>query len=597
MDAKSRSELTLQAIAASPGIAIGPAFLIPPRISSYDSVTEWEVSPNRIDQEVARFERSLELTRQEVIYMQQRVQDKFDSSEAGIFDAHLLIIDDQMLNAEVEALIKRGVNAEAAYKRIIARYINAIETMSDGYIRERAHDIKDIASRVIGNFNQKERAILEQPDTPHIIITHDLTPSETALMNRKMILGFAVETGSTTSHTAILARSMQMPAIVGLPHENFSKIKNGALTIIDGNNGELIINPKQETIDYYQQRIGLAHDLAIELAGERDLVVETTDHHQIKLLGNLETPDDFAAVAQAGASGIGLFRTEYMFINTGSLPTEDEQYKIYRDLVLRMPDAPLVIRTLDIGGDKLESRIDSTLEANPFLGLRAIRLCLKSRKDIFRTQLRAILRASAHGDIRIMLPMISCVEEVIEVKEYLGTLMTELKTEGIAFNQEIKLGIMIEVPSAALIADLLAPLVDFLSIGTNDLIQYSIAIDRNNDRVAYLYQPTHPAVLELIQRTISAAHKHGIKVSVCGEMAGNPLYTPLLVGMGVHELSMGARSIGVIRRVIRKSNKKDMEVAAAQALICSTAAEALKISSNLLQRTVSDVVSVNSLGA
>lgn len=597
MDAQSRPELKFQAIAASPGIAIGPAFLIPPRISSYDGVTEWKIPPNQIDQELARFAQSLEISRQEVVYMQQRVQDKFDSREAGIFDAHLLIIDDQMLNTEVKTLIERGVNAEAAYKRIIARYINAIETMADGYIRERAHDIKDIASRVIANLNQKERAILEQPDTQHIIISHDLTPSETALMNRKMILGFAVETGSTTSHTAILARSMQMPAIVGLPREAFSQIGNGSPTIIDGNSGELIVNPTQKTIDYYQQRIGVAHDLAIELDGERDFVVETTDHHQIKLLGNLETPEDFGAVVQAGASGIGLFRTEYMFINTGSLPTEDEQYEIYRNLTQHMPDLPLVIRTLDIGGDKLESRIDSTLEANPFLGLRAIRLCLKSRKDIFRAQLRAILRASAHGDIRIMLPMISCVEEVVEVKEYLGTLMRELETENIAFNQDIKLGIMIEVPSAALIANLLAPLVDFLSIGTNDLIQYSIAIDRNNDRVAYLYQPTHPAVLELIQRTVTAAHKHGIKVSVCGEMAGNPLYTPILVGMGVHELSMSACSVGIVRRVIRKLNKKNAEQAVAQALNCATAEDALKIFTNLLRRSASDVVAVNSLGA
>lgn len=589
-------ELKFQAVAASPGIAIGQAFIILPQVSSYENVLERAIPESQIDSEIERFNRALEQCRQQIINMQQRVQDKFDSREAGIFDAHLLIADDQILNDEVKTLIGKGVNAEAAYKRVITRYVNAIESIPDSYIRERANDIKDIASRVINNLTRESTPVVKPPDTPHIVIAHDLTPSETALMDRKTILGFAVETGSTTSHTAILARSMQMPAIVGLPHEAFTEIKNGSMIIVDGGNGELFVNPAQETLDFYRERIALEHNFAISLAGERSLPAQTTDNYEVKLYGNLETAEDLSAIIESGAGGVGLFRTEYMFINTAVLPSEDKQYQIYSDLARRIHGAPLVIRTLDIGGDKLESRIDATMEANPFLGLRAIRLCLKSRIDIFRAQLRAILRASIHGDIRVMFPMISCVEEVIEIKSFVAKMMSELKSENIAFNQDIKLGIMIEIPSAALIAEKLAPLVDFFSIGTNDLIQYSIAIDRNNDRVAYLYQPTHPAVLELIHRTVCAARNHGIAVSICGEMAGNPIYTPLLVGMGVHELSMGPNSIGIIRRIIRMMNKKDAETAVAKALKCTTAEEALKVSAGILRSIAPDMVGLGMPG-
>ncbi len=411
------------------------------------------------------------------------------------------------------------------------------------------------------------------------------------MFNRETILGIAVVTGSTTSHSAILARSMQIPALVGLPIEAYEMIRQAgeAMVIIDSGFGEIIINPLPETIAQYKKRIEQNRDFEIQLSAEKNLPAQTTDGHPIRLLANLGSADEMDEITHSGASGVGLFRTEYMFMNKDTLPTEEEQYRIYRDLTRRMPNAPLVVRTLDIGGDKLDSHIDATIEANPFLGLRAIRLCLKSRPDIFRTQMRAILRASVHGDIRVMYPMISCTEEVHEVQALEAELMKELAKEGYEFNREIKTGIMIEVPAAALIAYSLASMVDFFSLGTNDLIQYTIAIDRTNDRVSYLYQPTHPAVLELIQRTVAAGRENNIETAICGEIAGNPLYTPLLVGMGINELSMSPGSLGIVRRVIRKLDKREAELAVAEALRCTTAEDALAISLRLLRKVAPDI--------
>ncbi len=592
MDDLPRMEIKFRAVSASHGIGIGKAVIVHSRASSYDMLEEKSILPSEVDEEIERFKDALKTTREEMIEMQRQFRDKFGSKEIEIFDAHLMIVDDQMLNNEVIDRIRReNLNAETAYKRTINRYVTALMAMSDSYIRERVDDIRDVASRLINHLSLTERPLILPEGEPRIVVAIDLTPSETALFNREQILGMAVVTGSTTSHTAILARSMQLPALVGLPHEAYDTIRDNhdPLVIIDGNIGEIIINPNPETLEVYQGHIDQGKEFERQLEAEKNLPAQTADGFKIKLLCNLGNALEIGSVIHSAAGGIGLFRTEYMFMNTETLPSEEEQYRIYRDLTLQMPDQPLVIRTLDIGGDKLESHIDATVEANPFLGLRAIRLCLHSRQDIFRTQLRAILRASAHGDIRIMYPMISCVEEVREINGLVEELKKELIREGSDFNRDLKTGIMIEVPAAAMVAYSLAPLVDFFSIGTNDLIQYTIAIDRTNDRVSYLYQPTHPAVLELIQRTISAGNDHDIETSICGEIAGNPLYTPLLVGMGINELSMSPGLLGVIRRVIRNLNKKEAEIAVAEALRANTAEEALQISVALLRKATPDI--------
>ncbi len=592
MSDSTTQELRFRAIAASTGVAIGKAIIVHSRSASYDNMEEKVVEPSMVEGEVERFKYAIELTRQEIIGMQRQIRDKFGSKETGIFDAHLMIVEDQLLTNEVIERIRNAhESAETAYKHTIRRYVNALQAMSDAYIKERADDIKDVASRVINQLSNAEKPAFLYTSEPRIVVALDLTPSETAMFNRDTILGLAVVTGSTTSHSAILARSMQLPALVGLPHEAYEIIRTAVepMLIIDGNFGEMIINPTQETIDQYRERIELDRNFELELTREKNLPVETVDGHRITLLANLGHAEEVTGIAESGAFGVGLFRTEYMFMNTETLPTEEEQYRTYRELAQAQPGAPVVIRTLDIGGDKLASHIDAVVESNPFLGLRAIRLCLQARRDIFRTQMRAILRASAHGDIRVMYPMISCAEEVREIQEFVDDLKRELTLEGIDFNRDIKTGIMIEIPAAALIAHTLAPMVDFFSIGTNDLIQYTIAIDRTNDRVAYLYQPTHPAVLELIQRTIAAGRNHQIETSICGEIAGNPLYTPLLVGMGIDELSMSAGSIGVIRRVIRKLDKREAEIAVAEALRSNTAEEALNVSIRLLRKAAPDI--------
>ncbi len=592
MSDSTTQELRFRAIAASAGVAIGKAIIVHSRSTSYDDMEEKVVEPSMVEGEVERFKYAIELTRQEIIAMQRQIRDKFGSKETGIFDAHLMIVEDQLLSNEVIERIRNAhESAETAYKHTIKRYVNALQAMSDSYIKERADDIKDVASRVINQLSNAEKPTFLYTSEPRIVVALDLTPSETAMFNRETILGVAVVTGSTTSHSAILARSMQLPALVGLPHEAYEAVRAAVepTLIIDGNFGEMIINPTQETIAQYRERMALDRNFELELTREKNLPVNTVDGHQIKLLANLGHAEEVKGIADSGASGVGLFRTEYMFMNTETLPTEEEQYRTYRELAQALPGAPVVIRTLDIGGDKLASHIDAVVESNPFLGLRAIRLCLQARRDIFRTQMRAILRASAHGDIRVMYPMISCAEEVREIQEFVDDLKRELTLEGIDFNRDIKTGIMIEIPAAALIAYTLAPMVDFFSIGTNDLIQYTIAIDRTNDRVAYLYQPTHPAVLELIQRTIAAGRNHQIETSICGEIAGNPLYTPLLVGMGIDELSMSAGSIGVIRRVIRKLEKREAEIAVAEALRSNTAEEALNVSIRLLRKAAPDI--------
>lgn len=572
-------------IGASPGIAIGKVLLIKEHSTSYIKPEDVSITPDQVETEIEKFDKALDKTRNELEDLQKRVQNKLLAHEASIFDAHLLIVDDQMLQNEVQDGIRNQLtSAECAFFKIMERYITAISVMKDDYIKERVADIKDVASRVMANLRETNRPALDYLENMRIIIAHDLTPSDTVLLDRQKVQAFAIESGSNTSHTAILARSMQIPSVVNIQGDIVNKIENDDDIIVDGFIGTVIINPSEKTRKAYQLKAKEEGRFYIDLIRESRLRPETLDGFTVQLASNIETLDDIQTAKKFGTSGVGLFRTEYMYMGNKELPTEEEQVETFKTLIREMNGEPVIVRTLDIGGDKYCENLSLRKEANPFLGLRAIRLCLNECQDVFRTQLRALLRAGAIGNLKIMLPMISCVQEVLQVKKIMEDLKAELTKDGLPFNRDIEVGIMIETPAAALMAEHFAKLVDFFSIGTNDLIQYTIAIDRDNERVSYLYEPTNPAILYLIKTIVEAAKKNRIWVSVCGQMAGSPQYVPLLLGMGVHELSMVPMSLGAVRRIIRKLNMHEAEVAAAKALQCSKAQDALNISLELLKK-------------
>ena len=577
-------------IGASPGIAIGQVLLIKEHSTSYKKPVDATISTEQIEAEIKRFESALDETRLELEELQKRVLNKLQAHEASIFDAHMLIVDDQMLLHEVQDTISNQLStAECAFFKIMERYVTAISVMKDAYIKERVADIKDVASRVLSNLQETSRPVLDYLEGMRIIIAHDLTPSDTVLLDRKKVQAFAIESGSNTSHTAILARSMQIPSVVNIAGNIVSELKNDDDIIIDGFIGTIIVHPTDKTRKAYQLKAKEEGRFYIDLIRESRLRPETLDGFTVQLASNIETLEDVQTAKKFGTSGVGLFRTEYMYMGNKALPTEEEQVETFTSLIKEMNGEPVIVRTLDIGGDKYCESLSLRKEANPFLGLRAIRLCLHECQDVFRTQLRSLLRAGATGNLKIMLPMISCVEEVEQVKEIIEELKVELAGEKLAFNRDVEVGIMIETPAAALMAEHFAKIVDFFSIGTNDLIQYTIAVDRDNERVSYLYEPSNPAILNLIKIVVDAAKKNRIWVSVCGQMAGNPKYIPLLVGMGVHELSMVPMSLGSVRRIIRKLNMHEAEVAVKKALECSNAKDALNISLELLKKIEPEV--------
>jgi phosphotransferase system enzyme I (PtsI) len=592
-----KKEVVFHGIPASPGIAIGSVQLFAPHSPSCLSPEERDIDQADAGSETERFNTAIERTRQEITELQKRVQGKIDEREAGIFDAHLLIVDDNMLLREVEDFIRdRRKSAETAFHTVIKRYISAISAMADPYIKERAADIEDVASRVISHLSGVKRPALDNLPGQRIIIATNISPSDVALLDRENVLAFAVESGSRTSHTAILARSMQIPAVLGL-NNLYQRLSNDDLVIVDGFIGIVIINPKEETQNLYALKETREERYYAELLKESRLRPETTDGFCVQLAANIENAQDIEKARRYGAAGVGLFRTEYLFINSRTLPSEETQFQIYRTAAERMEGQPVVIRTIDLGGDKLADNITIHHESNPFLGLRAVRLCLEKRPDMLRSQMRAILRAGAYGDIKIMFPMITSVEELDRILSMLEETKADLAAKKEIFNKDIETGIMIEIPSAAILAGPLAKKVKFFSIGTNDLVQYTLAVDRGNDSVAYLYQPSHPAVLQLINQVVHAARAGRIWVSVCGEMAGDPRYTPLLVGLGIHELSMSSGSIGAIRRIVRRMSMFEAEEAAVKALSCQTAEEALNVSEALLYKVAPDIVSIALKGA
>ena len=503
-----------------------------------------------------------------------------------------------MLIDEVEAAVHKELkNVDFLFYRTIKKYIAAIASMPDDYIRERVGDVKDVASRIILNIHGGDDNWFDNLPGQRIIVAHDLTPSDTASLDRENVLAFATEVGSRTSHTAIMSRSMEIPAVVGITLEEI-QIENGDIIIVDGYKGLLILNPKPSTLEVYARRETREEEIHDEILRESNLRPETVDRFRIQLAANIEIPEDIKAARKYGAAGIGLFRTEYLYINRTEPPQFEEQFQIYKSMIEKLDGYPLIVRTFDIGGDKLCSLTENNsphVDPNPFLGCRAIRLHL-DYPELLQTQIRAILMASSFGDIKIMFPMITCMDEVGQLKGLVEMGKRELEQESIPFNNEIEIGIMIETPSAAMIADQLAKKVDFFSIGTNDLVQYTLAVDRSNEKVAYLYQPSHPAILALMKRVTDAAYDNGIWVSVCGEMAGDPRYIPLLLGMGIHELSMSSSSIGPVRRLIRRLYMHDSEKLLEEALRASTADDVLDLTEALLYEIAPDIMSMAYLG-
>ncbi|NDC80257.1 MAG: phosphoenolpyruvate--protein phosphotransferase [Verrucomicrobia bacterium] len=552
------AELRLAGIPASPGVVSGQL-----AVFAHEEVRihPTPIAEEQIDGEMRRLEAALLKTREQIQKIKEQLAHSLGEQETGIFEAHLLVAGDSTIVAAVRKQLQlRKICVEHVYQHVIHTYAQSLRQVEDPYLRERAADILDVGRRVVHNLLGRKLADVYTLDAPSIILAHDLSPSDTALLNRQMALGFATEAGSTTSHTAIMARSLNIPAVVGL-HEVLSRCESGAPVILDGYAGLLIIHPTEQTRYEYGQIEKRRHEIEQRLEALRDTPAVTTDGRRIVLSANVELPEDLPLITESGAEGIGLYRTEFMFLNRVQFPGEDEQTNIYRQVVQASRPHLAIIRTLDLGGDKLPTHQGLDPEVNPFLGWRAIRYCLE-RPEIFKVQLRAICRSNPGGKIRVMFPMIATREELTAALTLLREAREELKAAGIPAAEEVEAGAMIEVPSAALIADRLAPMVQFFSIGTNDLTQYTMAADRTNERVASLYQPTHPGVLSLIRRVIEAARKNGIWVGVCGEMASDVVMTPVLIGLGVDEMSMGSVAVPRVKRAIQSLSFGECEALA-----------------------------------
>ncbi|KIO63342.1 phosphoenolpyruvate--protein phosphotransferase [Caldibacillus thermoamylovorans] len=567
----------IKGIAASSGIAIGKAYrLVEPDLSFQKTTVEDS------EKEISRFRDSLRIAKSQLEAIRDHAREALGPDKAEIFEAHLLILNDPEIVAPIEDKIKNEkMNAEAALQETTDMFIGIFEQMDNEYMRERAADIRDVRKRVLAGLLNVTIPNPSMISEEVIIVAEDLTPSDTAQLNRKFVKGFTTDIGGRTSHSAIMARSLEIPAVVGTKTAT-KDIQNGDFLILDGLSGEVHINPTEELIEEYKKKQA---DYEAQLAEWAKLVNEPSiskDGVQVELVANIGTPKDVEGALHNGAEGVGLFRTEFLYMGRDELPSEEDQFAAYKAVLEGMEGRPVVVRTLDIGGDKKLSYLPLPEEMNPFLGHRAIRLCL-DRTDIFRTQLRALLRASVYGKLKVMFPMIATLNEFREAKKLFLEEKDNLAKEGVPTADHIELGIMVEIPSTAVLADQFAKEVDFFSIGTNDLIQYTMAADRMNEQVSYLYQPYNPSILRLVKMVIDASHKEGKWTGMCGEMAGDETAVPLLLGLGLDEFSMSATSILKARSLIRKLSKAEMEKLAQEALQKSTVEEVIELVKNAVK--------------
>ena len=568
MKNKVAKDTYLVGIGVSPGIAIGEVSLVDPRPLIDQSLIE----ATEVEAELLRFQQAVVRAREQLQKIKQAVsRQKHLREHLYILDTHLLILDDEMLVGGTEKVIREQMNAEGALTQVLEQLRALFDNIEDEYLRERRSDVDAVGDRLLRILTGASERTIGNIGRKSLVVAHDLSPAETMQMDRSKVLGFITDKGGRTSHTAILARSLDIPAVVGLESVT-SMVYDRVPVIIDGSSGVVILNPSEGTFTEYLERKQSYEYLEQDLEQYHDLHSITTDQIHIALRGNLEMASDVVQAKKHAAEGIGLYRTEYLYLGRNEPPDEEEQYRSYCEILKQTEGEPVTIRTLDIGGDKFVPELNLKDEANPAMGLRAIRFSLHEQR-LFRIQLRAILRASSCGHVRIMFPMISGVAEIRACKQILCEIQAQLDREGIAYDPELSIGIMIETPSAVMIAPLLAQEVDFFSIGTNDLIQYFLAVDRGNEHVAYLYDPLHPAILRALKATCDAANDAGIEVCICGEMAGESLYTLVLVGLGFHELSMNPARVPRVKRVLRKISKREGELLVKKLLLLSTSKE------------------------
>ncbi|MDD8043539.1 MAG: phosphoenolpyruvate--protein phosphotransferase [Verrucomicrobiota bacterium] len=581
------SEIFLQGIPVSPGIARGEVlFLEPGEIT----VPRRSIQPEDISEEVIRLDAALQETIRDYRSLQEGLEEGLETTTAAILESHSLLLQDPLLHQEIERLLQlQLINVEAAFSMVMDKLLNVLEKKKDSYSRERTADIRDVRRRVLQNLLGEKRPSLSEISARRILVAPDLAPSDTATLTPGVVLGFATQMGGPTSHTAIAARSLGIPAVVGLG-ELKGRIQTGDTLILDGYTGKVIVNPTEETL----QRLGQVQTERREYEHMLDKLSElpatTRDGYSIEVSANIEHPAEVESALKFFTGGVGLYRTEFLFMGRTEPPNETEQYRAYRDVIKQISPRPVILRTLDLGGDKFSSSISIPQEMNPFLGWRAIRFCLQM-PQIFETQLRAMYRASKFGPTKIMLPLVSSVDQLKDALEFMRHVREKLVKEDREIPKHVPVGVMIEVPSAAVMAHLFAPLVDFFSIGTNDLIQYTLAVDRGNPRISHLYEPTHPAIIHLVQRTAEAAHSKGIPVGICGVMGGDPLLIPLLLGLGVDEFSMTVRSMPFVKYVIRACRLDECKALAEDAMSCATGKEVLELAWAYMRKVVPDLAS------
>ncbi len=560
---------TLTGIAASPGIVIGKAFVLD---SQEAVVPKKTIRDTQVHKEISRFQDALTMTRAEIQGIRDKISQEIGQEHGDIFNAHLLVLEDRAIIEEVmERIKKEKLSSEFIFSQVLKKYVYSFSKINDEYLRERVSDIGDVGRRVLRHLIGEQRTSLSDLKEKVILIAYDISPSDTAVMHRKNVVGFATDIGGRTSHTAIMAKSLEIPAAVGFETVT-QEVKTGDTVILDGTKGILVINPTASELAKHRQEQVRYQEFSKGLMKLKDLPCVTTDGRCIELAANIELPEEIVSARAHGADGVGLYRTEFVYMNRTDLPSEEEQYQAYKKVCAYMAPKPVIIRTFDLGGDKFLSHLEMPHEMNPFLGWRAIRFCLAT-PHIFKVQLRAILRASAHGRLRMMYPMISGVGELKQANTLLDEVKAELRERKVAFDEDMEIGAMIEIPSAAMTCDILANHVDFFSIGTNDLIQYALAVDRINERIAYLYEPAHPAVLRLLQQIIQTGHEKKIWVGICGEMAGDPMFTPVLVGMGMDEISTSPVMLPEIKKIIRSMSYTEAQEIAKFVLTLQTGTE------------------------